>query len=194
MILVNRWTTKEVYYTNTFAQANLKEEVYIEQPKGVARKDRLGMIVKLVTSMYGLKQAPTTFFEKLKVVLLECEFIQYEIDKCLFMRREMISVVCVDDTIFAGPDTNDIEEVIAGLGVQNDEQRHTFKLRDEGEIVDFSGTRIEKSKRNSFTLSQTGFIDKVLKTSKMEDANTCITPAVLTPLYADKEGGSFKEE
>ena len=42
-------------------------------------------------------------------------------------------------------------------------------------------------------LSQTGLIDKVLKTSKMEDNNTCITPAALNPLYADKEGESFKE-
>ena len=35
-------------------------------------------------------------------------------------------VVYVDDTVFSGPDTNAIEEVIAGLGVQNDEQWHTF--------------------------------------------------------------------
>ena len=110
------------------------------------------------------------------------------------MKRDMICVVYVDDTIFAGPDTKAIEEVIAGLGVQNDEQRHTFELRDEGEVGDFLGIRIEKSKQNSFTLSQTRLIDKVLKTSKMEDANTCITPAALILLCADKEGESFKDK
>ena len=46
-----------------------------------------------------------------------------------------------------------MEEVIDGLGVQNDEQRHIFQLRDEGDIGDFLGIRIEKSTQNSFTLS-----------------------------------------
>ena len=194
MILTNRWTTKQVDYTNAFAQADLKEEVYIEQPKGFARKDKLDMVLKLIKSLYGLKQAPKTFFEKLKAGLLERGFIQSEMDKCLFMKRDMICVVYVDDTIFAGPDSNAIEEVITGLGVQNEEQRHTFELRDEGEVGDFLGIRIEKSNHNSFTLSQTGLIDKVLKTSKMEDANTAKTPAATTPLCADKEGELFSEE
>ena len=63
------------------------------------------------------------------------------------MKREMICVVYVDDTIFADTDTNAIEEVIAGLGVQNYKQRHTFKLRNEGEVEDFLGIRIEKSNK-----------------------------------------------
>ena len=103
------------------------------------------MVLKLIKSLYGLKQAPKTFFEKLKAGLLERGFIQSEMNKCLFMKRDMICVVYVDDTIFAGPDSNAIEEVITGLGVQNEEQRHTFELRDEGEVGDFLGIRIEKS-------------------------------------------------
>ena len=62
MILTNRWTTKQVDYTNAFAQADLKEEVYIEQPKGFAHKDKLDMVLKLIKSLYGLKQALKTFF------------------------------------------------------------------------------------------------------------------------------------
>ena len=42
------------------------------------------------------------------------------------MKRNMISVVYVDDTIFADPDSNTIEEVITRLEVQNEEQFHTF--------------------------------------------------------------------
>ena len=33
--------------------------------------------------------------------------------------------------------------MITGLGVQNEEQRQTFELRDEGEAGDFWGIRIE---------------------------------------------------
>ena len=40
------------------AQADLKEEVYIEQPNGLSRKDRLDMVLKFIKGMYGLKQSP----------------------------------------------------------------------------------------------------------------------------------------
>ena len=73
-------------------------------------------------------------FEKLTAGLLERRFVQYKIDKCLFTKRDMICVVYGDDTIFFGTDTNAIEEVITGIVAQNHEQRHTFELRDEGEV------------------------------------------------------------
>ena len=53
----------------------------------------------------------------MKAGLLERGLIQSEIDECLFMKKDIICVVYVDDTIFSGPDTNAIEVVIAGLGV-----------------------------------------------------------------------------
>ena len=34
MVLYHEWTTKQVDYTNAFVQAEIKEEVYVEQPKG----------------------------------------------------------------------------------------------------------------------------------------------------------------
>ena len=43
----------------------------------------------------------------------------------------------VDDTIFADPDSNTVEEVITGLEVQNEEQFYTFEISNEGEIGDY---------------------------------------------------------
>ena len=64
----------------------------------------------------------------------------------------MICVMFVDNTIFAGSDSNTIEEFITRLGVRNENQRHTFELRDEGEVGDFLEMSIDKSIHNSFTL------------------------------------------
>ena len=154
LILSNNWTTKQVDYTNAFAQADLKEEVYIESPRGFTRKDKKDLILKLCKSLYGLKQAPRTFFEKLRAGLLERGFTQSVLDPCLFMKENMICAVYVDDTIIAGPDSDKIESLISSLGVAKDEQRHTFELRDEGEVGDFLGIRIEKGPNNSFILSK----------------------------------------
>ena len=105
----------------------------------------------------------------------------------------MICVVYVDDTIIAGPDEHAIEDLITDLGVSKDEHRHTFELRDEGEVGDFLGIRITKTDSNTFCLTQTGLIDKVLKESHMEDANSCQTPASSTPLHLDQDGEAFNE-
>jgi hypothetical protein len=86
-----------------------------------------------------------------------------------------------------------IAEEISGLGVSKYETQHSFQLRDEGEVVDFLGIRIAKEGENTFLLTQTGSIDKVLKTAGMEDCNCCCTPAATTPSGSDTEDDAFAE-
>ena len=66
----------------------------------------------------------------LQAGLLERGFTQSAMDPCLFMKRDMICVVYVDDTIIAGPNSAEIEKLIRSLGVKDNEMRHTFQLRD----------------------------------------------------------------
>jgi alpha-N-acetylglucosamine transferase len=103
MALQEGWNTKQVDYTNTFAQAELDEEVYVEPPKLFEIRSGKDLVLKLLKSLYGLKQAPRTFFEKLRAGLLEHGFTQSEFDPCLFLKKDIICVVYVDDTIFDGP-------------------------------------------------------------------------------------------
>jgi len=110
------------------------------------------------------------------------------------MKKDIICVVYVDDTILAGPDPDALEKEIKGLGVSDDEQRHKFELRDEGEVGDFLGIRIAKTGPGEFILTQTGLINKVLKTASMEDSKSCRTPDVVTALGSDKDGIAFAEE
>ena len=193
LTLSKGWSTRQVDYTNAFAQATLKEEVYIEPPKGFQRKDKLDLVLKLFKSLYGLRQAPKTFYDKITEGLTERGFVQSKVDKCLFMKDEMVCVIYVDDTIIAGPDPKAIEELITSLGIAKEEQRHSFQLRDEGEVGDFLGIRIEKTGIKQFTLSQTGLINKVLKTTKMESCNSCVTPCSLTALGKDENSDPIDE-
>ena len=193
MVLSKDWVTKQVDYTNAFAQATLEEDMYIESPKGFSRRDKVDKVLKLIKSLYGLKQAPKTFFEKLRRGLLQRGFTASELDPCLFMKHNMIVVVYVDDTIIAGPDPKPIEDLIHDLGVGKDEHIETFMLRDEGSVGDFLGIRIEKCARNTFKLSQTGLIEKVIKASGMTDCNTAVTPASTDALGTDKHGENINE-
>jgi hypothetical protein len=130
MVIQNGWATKQVDYTNAFAQAEMKETVYIEAPKLFCPISGKHLVLLLLKSMCGLKQAPRTFYEKLRDGLLERGFTQSEIDPCLFLNKYCICVVYVDDTIFAVPDALLLEREIKYLGVKGDQCDHSFQLRD----------------------------------------------------------------
>mmetsp|Transcript_15021 Transcript_15021/g.28265 ORF Transcript_15021/g.28265 Transcript_15021/m.28265 type:complete len:2300 (+) Transcript_15021:159-7058(+) len=194
LTLKHGWSTRQVDYTNAFAQADIQEEVYIEPPRGFVGKDGIDKVLKLRKSLYGLKQAPKTFFDKLRAGLLERGFTPSNIDPCLFMKQDMICVVYVDDTILCGPNSDMLEQEIQSLGVNNLETRHTFQLRNEGEIGDFLGIRIQKQGEDSFYLTQTGLIDKVLTLTGMENCNAISTPTGREALGSDRDGPAFDEK
>jgi hypothetical protein len=193
-VLTEGWTTRQVDYTNAFAQAELKEEVYVEYPRLFGPKSGANKVLHLLKSLYGLRQAPRTFFEKLKSGLEERGWQQSAIDPCLFLKSGMMCVVYVDDTIFASADVADLEREITSLGISTETQCHTFALRDEGEVSAFLGIQIKKTGTNEFLLTQTGLIDKVLAVTKLTECNGCDTPATVDPLHADKDGEPFSED
>jgi hypothetical protein len=79
-------------------------------PKYVAPGNGTYLVLHLSKSLYGLKQAPTTFFEKLRYGIVQRGFVQSIHDPCLLMKKYLICVIYVDDTIFSGPDAAKIQE------------------------------------------------------------------------------------
>jgi hypothetical protein len=105
--------TKQVDYTAAFVHAPIKEDVYVEMPRGFAEH---GQVLKLKRSLYGLKQSPRNFFLFLKSKLEAAGFTnQEEIDPCLFLSDKCICLVYVDNTLFYSPKAEFIEEAIAKL-------------------------------------------------------------------------------
>lgn len=145
--LANNWSTGQVDYTNAFAQAMINEDVYVAPPRGFEpkRSNFSDPVLHLKKSMYDLKQAPKSFFDKLSAGLKERGFVQSELDPCLYLKSNMMCVVYVDDTILAQADEAELEREIANLGVQKGELAHKFELRTEGEVGDFLGIRIKKT-------------------------------------------------
>ena len=72
-ILYN-WYSVQIDYTNAFAQAFLKEVVYMEVPKGFSAGDK-DIVLLLLKSLYGLVQAPKTFYDLLTSQLTRCGYV-----------------------------------------------------------------------------------------------------------------------
>ena len=94
------------------------------------------------------------FFDKLRAGLLEGNFVQSQIDRCLFMKRNMICLVYVDDKILCGPNLDEINK--------GKDHVHRFQLKDEGQVGDYLGIRIEKLGQGTFNLTQSDLTKKVL--------------------------------
>ena len=54
---------------SSFLNGELEEEVYIEKPEGFPLTKEMDMVVKLDKALYGLNQAPRTWYARLNKYL-----------------------------------------------------------------------------------------------------------------------------
>jgi hypothetical protein len=185
------WATRQVDFSNAFVQAELKEEVYVELPEMFRDEhnhgSKEGVVLKLNKSLYGLVQAPLSWYNHLQKGLHELDFKVSALDPGMYYGRGMILITYVDDTLFFGPDLKAIEKVIAeleglGYGLTREEGDETTAFAFLGvSILPDPVTKMLK-------LTQRGLILKVLSATGMSDCNTKGSPALSAPLGTDADG------
>ena len=93
---------------STFLNGDLKEEVYMEQPKGFDLAEGKYLVCKLKKALYGLKQAPRAWYAKLDHYLQQEGFKKGVAGSNLYMKMDkeklLITLIYVDDLIFASND------------------------------------------------------------------------------------------
>ena len=104
MIISNNWHTKQVDYTNSSSQEYLKEEFYIDPPRCFGGSDGISKVLRLITSLYGIRKAPRKFFDKLMSGLIGRLFIQSKLDPCLFIKYSTIYLLNVGNMILSDPE------------------------------------------------------------------------------------------
>ena len=90
-----------------FLNGDLKENVFMSQPEGFVVKGKEQKVCNLVKSLYGLKEAPHAWYEKLTEHLLKLNFEHFDLDDAtLFImkvgRSVVYLVVYVDDLLMTG--------------------------------------------------------------------------------------------
>ena len=94
---------------SAFLNGMLQEEVYVEQPKGFVDHHRPDNLYKLKRVLYGLKQVPRAWYDRLIVYLTEHEFKRGSANTTLFIRKDknsfVVAQIYVDDIVFGA--TND---------------------------------------------------------------------------------------
>nr|GFB96819.1 retrovirus-related Pol polyprotein from transposon TNT 1-94 [Tanacetum cinerariifolium] len=80
-------TVYQMDVKTAFLNGDLKEEVYVSQPKGFVDPDHPTHVYRLKKALYRLKQAPRAWYDTLSRFLLDNNFSKGAVDPTLFTRK-----------------------------------------------------------------------------------------------------------
>jgi hypothetical protein len=90
----NKWKICHINVKTTFLNKDLKENVYMSQTNGLVMKSQEHEVCKLLKSLYSLKQAPRTWYEKVIEHLLKINFKHFNLnDATLFVWKVYKTIV-----------------------------------------------------------------------------------------------------
>ena len=141
-----------------FVQSTLEEDVYIRLPKGCGSLS--GRVVKLVRSLYGLRQASRTWHHHLVRGMIGLGFEQCKVDSCVFRLIEngvvtMVVVVHVDDVFSIGSRSRCVQ-----FGADLNRYVPTSDL---GPLRWYAGLRFTRDKLlGTITISQQAVAEKIV--------------------------------
>ncbi|GIZ45743.1 hypothetical protein CKM354_000889600 [Cercospora kikuchii] len=162
----------QVDVNNAFTESTLQEEIFMIPPPGV--KIPPNMVLQILRSLYGLKQAARDWNKLCVSKLKQIGFTQSEVDPCLLIHQErnILILTHVDDIPIAAPKLKDVLWFKEQLG-------KVFKIKDLGEPEKILGMRLTRDRQaGTLKLDQEHFIQENLAKLGMtrEMANPTLSP------------------
>ncbi|KAK8621230.1 hypothetical protein V6N13_067671 [Hibiscus sabdariffa] len=157
-----------------FLNGKLEEDVYMTQPEGFVTPENAGKVCKLQRSIYGLKQASRSWNLRFNEAIQEFGFIRNEDEPCVYKKfsGSIVSflILYVDDILIIGNDIPTLQSIKTWLS-------SCFSMKDLGEAAYILGVKIYRDRsRRLLGLSQSTYIDKVLKQFSMEESKRGFLP------------------
>ena len=158
----------------TFLNGNLLEDVYMTQPEGFFDPKDPNRVCKIQRSIYRLKQASRIWNLRFDEDGKEFGFMKNEDEPCVYKKVNGSAIVFlmlyVDDILLIGNDIPTLQSVKSWLG-------KCFSMKDLGEAAYILGIKIYRDRSQWLLgLSQSGYIDKVLKRFSMQDSKRGFLP------------------
>jgi hypothetical protein len=138
--------------------------------------------MRLKRNLYGCKQAAHNWFKHLTKGLIQRGFTHSKTDQCLFLGKDCILVVYVDDCLLFAGDSTVIDKLIRDLST-------SILLQDEGDVNAFLGVQInEDPVTHTITFTLPSLLQQVLHDVGIRaNSNGKDTPAD-SILHADPNG------
>nr|GEX14349.1 copia protein [Tanacetum cinerariifolium] len=149
---------------SAFLNGEIKEEVYVTQPKGFEDPHNPKHVYRVVIALYGLHQVPSAWYARLSTFLLKHHYRRGTIDKILFLKKDSRHIILVqvymDDIIFSSTNKawcDEFEVLMKG----------EFKMSAMGELTFFLGLQVKQLPDGIF-ISQDKYVKDMLKKFDMK--------------------------
>ena len=168
------WEIHQVDIKSAYLHAEVKEDIYMRAPPGYLKLGDAGKVLKLLRSLYGLKQAGFEWSEELAKVFLAIGFTRSQVDQAVYYKKSadehMVITVSVDDMAVTSKHLAHIERFKSQL-------REHFEISDLGELSWLLGLKVERRRaERTITLSQKAYVKTVLERFHLEDAKATTIP------------------
>jgi hypothetical protein len=159
-----------------FLNDNIEDELYMVQPEGFVDPKDANKVCKLQRSIYGLKKASRSWNLHFDEVIKGFGFVQNTEESCIYKKMSGSSVsflvLYVDDILLIGNDVQMLNSVKEYLN-------NNFSMKDMGEAAYVLGIKIYRDRsRRLLALSQSAYLDKVLKRFRMENSKNGNLPVM----------------
>ena len=166
------WELHHLDVKTAFLHGDLKEEVFVSQPEGFVIKGKETKVYKLRKALYGLRQAPRAWNEKLNNVLHELNFKRCLKEPSLYRKEEhgclLIVAVYVDDLLVTGSNMDMI------VGFKRD-MATKFDMSDLGKLSYYLGIEVTQRKE-CIVLSQEKYAAKIVEEAGLKECNAVHIP------------------
>nr|GEV36128.1 putative ribonuclease H-like domain-containing protein [Tanacetum cinerariifolium] len=178
------WPLHPFDVKNAFLHGELKKEVYMEALHGFTNKFGEREVCLLKKSLYGLKQSPRAWFDRLTFAMKNHGFKQSNLDYTLFLKQRGNLITCliiyIDDMIITGDDKEEITKLKKYLFTE-------FEMKDLGRLKYFLGIEVLRSKQGIFMCQKRYILDLLAETG-MIDCKPADTPMIVNnKLYMEEK-------
>lgn len=161
-------------FDTAFLNADLEEEVYVEQPPGYRSRNLSDHVCRLNKAMYGVRQAQKAWHRRAHEFITEIlRLTQSTHDPCLYTKRSQDGVtlmtIYVDHLLIAASSIQRIKDI--------KESFCQFTIKDLGESSLILGIEISRDRaKGTITLRQAAYAKAVLQRYNCADARAVKTP------------------
>jgi len=169
----NGWEIHHLDVKTAFLHGELKETVYVTQPEGFKEKGHEDKVYKLNKALYGLRQAPRAWNNKLNRVLKELKFEKCSKEPSVYRKVmgeniTLLVAVYVDDLFVTGTNTKIIDDF-------KREMSSKFEMSDLGKLTYYLEIEVCQHEEG-ITLTQHRYAKRILEEAIMLDCNLVHTP------------------
>jgi len=186
--------SRQIDYVNAFTQAPADCGIFMSTPAAFAVSastlqfigsssphNNSDCVLRIKKNMYGLRQAGSNWFDALRSALINLGFCQSSHDPCLFIRKDCLLLVYVDDCLLFGKTDDILDSIVTSL--QKD-----CVLTSQGSVGDYLGINIRRTSDGFLELVQPGLINKIITDCGLQDQSSQHNTPANMILTADLTG------